>query len=159
MTQAHLEGNRNKVTEVNRVGVSGFHLLQAFLFWLRTAVGDITDGRFCPQAARPPCGYLVTVQQPGDVWRIMSAGRVTDTGTEAPRHRGSFFSKAEVEQVCGGIQRGGATVVASYLRTFPLFLPPPQPPLHITGLSRKEMRSLPTGADVACLGDGRFSPE
>lgn len=47
----------------------------------------------------------------------------------------------------------------SYLRTFPLFLPPPQPPLHSTCLSRREMRSLLDGADVVGLGDGRFSPE
>ena len=42
--------------------------------------------------------------------------------------------------------------------TLPLFLPPPQPPLSWTGLSRKEMRSFIDGADVAPLGAGTSSP-
>lgn len=86
---------------------------------------------------------------------------------QAATSQGDFQGGSTMGQVCRGIQRGGATAVVSvmvwwsgsYLRTFPLFLPPPQPPLHSTGLSRKEMRSLPDGADVVCLGDGRFSPE
>lgn len=46
-----------------------------------------------------------------------------------------------------------------YLCTLSLFLPPPQPPLNWTGLSRKEMRSFFDGADVTRLGDGSSFPE
>lgn len=45
-----------------------------------------------------------------------------------------------------------------YLHTLSLFLPPPQPPLNWTGLSRKEMRSFFMAADGTLLGDGAFSP-
>lgn len=45
-----------------------------------------------------------------------------------------------------------------YLYTLSLFLPPPQPPLNRTGLSRKEIRSFFDGADVTRFGDGAFSP-
>ncbi len=45
-----------------------------------------------------------------------------------------------------------------YLNTLSFFLPPPQPPLSWTGLSRKEMRSFLDGADVTRLGGETSSP-
>lgn len=41
---------------------------------------------------------------------------------------------------------------------FSLFLPPPQPPLSWTGLSRKEMRSFFDGADETRLGAATSFP-
>lgn len=160
---ARLGRSRNEATEVAevRAGVSGFHRR----FHIR---------KIFPQVAPPPgrssggCSRLKTAQEPGDVWRLgwvfCQQLRINRRQQEAATNhhiQGSFSrrTRRRCAEGPGGEEPLPSSSSGSYLRTFPLFLPPPQPPLHSTGLSRKEMRSLPDGPDVVCLGDGRFSPE